>query len=207
MKIISTKELSKLFSMNHRDVMRVIKNTKHQSLFTQSTYVSLQNKNLNTYTMGVDGLMLLLSRNAFQRGKNLAIGCNLLSEFGVTSSITMYERNFGEDDFYSMLCDFLPNTEITRQYSIAGYKVDFYIDECHLIIEYDEHHHSIESIKSGDDEREAAIKKYVMDEYDDVQHIIRVKHGLEVCGLSKIAGYIALNTNSAIGITSLYENK
>ena len=207
MKTISTKELSEIFNINHRDIARMVKNTQHKHLFTSSTYTSLQNKVLSAYVMGVDGLMLLLSRSAFQRGSNLVAGCDLLKEFGVKSSITMYERKFGEDQFYSMLCDFLPNTTITRQYAIAGYNVDFYLDEYNLIIEFDEPYHNIESTKISDKKREEAIKKYIMDEYDDVQHIIRVKHKLEVCGLSKIAGYIALNSNHAIGVTSLYENK
>ena len=74
-----------------------------------------------------------------------------------------------------------------------------------MVIEFDESHHLSKTNIKKDLKRETAIKAHVKEATDDDQVIIRVEAGKEITGLSKIAGYIALTSHSAIGITNLYE--
>jgi phage anti-repressor protein/very-short-patch-repair endonuclease len=78
--------------------------------------------------------------------------------------------------------------EILTQYSISGYRIDFYLPKHNLAVEYDETHHKYQA---GDDNcRIAQIQK----ESPDVI-FIRVKEGLEDEGINKILLSLLVKNN------------
>jgi very-short-patch-repair endonuclease len=125
----------------------------------------------------------------------------VLSEFGHDFVIAFSSRTRHEDSFSSMLNEFLPLDKIIREYPIAGKRIDFYMPEYSLAIEYDEEQHFSKDSKEKDCERWNAIQSYVISELEDPMTLIRVKKGGEIKGLSSIAAWIASNTNNATGLT------
>ncbi len=209
MKTITTKEIADAFDLGNRTLNRDIRELLHTGFFTEAKYTSLQNKKLQCYSMGKDGLSLLLARGRFRTPERISIANDLLMDFGVKVSVNLYERANTEDNFYRMLCEFFSEDSLTveRQYSVNGYRIDFHIPEIGLFIEFDEPYHKLPAQAEKDKERWLAIQDYFYYEEDSLVEIIRVNAGEEIKGLGVIAGYITLNTCGAIPICELYENK
>ena len=203
MKTITTKELSSMFNIQHRDIKDIVRNNPHNDLFTLCNYRSLQNKVLQCFSMGAEGLDLVLRSSTFLRGDRLITTLDLLESFGINKDARIYERKNTEDNFYHMLCEFLPDETITRQFKIGKHYVDFYLDDHFLVIEYDESYHESTSQNKKDDIRESYIRRVVLNDSDDYQPIIRVKAGKEITGLSMIAGYLACHSTNAEAIVRL----
>lgn len=89
------------------------------------------------------------------------------------------ERNFVELISTSLegICTF------TLQYPIDGYKIDLFIEQLNLAIEYDEIHHLKPKYKKLDEHRQNKIEKAGI-------QFIRVKEGKEYEGLNKIIKYL-----------------
>jgi very-short-patch-repair endonuclease len=202
---ITTIEISEKFRKVHRDILRSMRKFDcdeiSMSLFTEYKYKSLQNKELPAYRMGVDGFCLLTDTWGFSRGESAKVKASILSEFGYDFVIAFSSRTRHEDSFSSMLNEFLSDDKIIREFPIAGKRIDFYIPEYSLAIEYDEEQHFSKDSKERDCERWSVIQSYVISELEDPMSLIRVKKGEEIKGLSNIAAWIASNTNNATGIT------
>lgn len=202
---ITTVEIAEIFGKAHRSVLRRFKPIEHDeismSLFKPYKYTSQQNKKLPAFTMGIDGFCLLTDTWGFSRGSAAKIKAAILSEFGHDFVIAFSSRTRHEDSFSSMLNEFLSDDKIIREFPIAGKRIDFYIPEYSLAIEYDEEQHFSKDSKERDCERWSVIQSYVISELEDPMSLIRVKKGEEIKGLSNIAAWIASNTNNATGIT------
>lgn len=208
---ISTTEIAKRFGRAHRNVMRDVKRLLDyedyciSALFTESSYISLQNKDLPSYNMGLNGFCLLTDTWGYSRGESAIVKAEILNEFGESFVVVGSARTRYEDDFFRVLKEFIAMDSVIRQFPVGGYRVDFYLPNYGIVIEYDEEQHFSKSAKLKDGERELAVIDYFLREFDDTVRIIRVKKGEEMRGLSRIAGEIALCTQNAIGITKYAE--
>lgn len=204
-KEITTIEIAEMFGKVHRNILRGFiafeDDEISMSLFRPYKYTSAQNKKLPAYSMGVDGFCLLTDTWGFSRGESAKVKAVILSEFGHDFVVAFSSRTRHEDSFSSMLNEFLSDEKIIREFPIAGKRIDFYIPEYSLAIEYDEEQHFSKDSKEKDFERWSVIQSYITSELEDPMSLIRVKKGEEIRGLSNIAAWIASNTNSANGIT------
>ena len=75
-------------------------------------------------------------------------------------------------------------TTIISQYPVLNYRVDFYLPEFNLVIEYDEKQHLY---YKNDKERQTEIENYLQ------CHFIRVDAGFELEGINKIMKVIIFN--------------
>lgn len=73
---------------------------------------------------------------------------------------------------------------IISQYPVLNYRVDFYLPEFNLVIEYDEKHHLY---YKNDKERQSEIENYLQ------CHFIRVDEGFELEGINKILKVVIFN--------------
>ncbi len=100
----------------------------------------------------------------------------------------------------------VPSGKIFRQYHVTGYRVDFYMPEHFLFIEFDEEQHFSSSAKKEDANRWAAIRGFIMEKFDDKIELIRVDAGNELRGIGAIAGHMALTSQDAVAVTSLCDS-
>lgn len=73
---------------------------------------------------------------------------------------------------------------IIAQYQVNGFRVDFYIPEAHLAIEYDERHHCNQAAQRADKERQSLIEK------KSGMKFVRVIEGMEERGLFTTANFV-----------------
>ena len=86
----------------------------------------------------------------------------LISSLNLTKYKILMSRK--EIEFGKELIDFIKNIygfDVICQYQILNYKIDFYIKEFNLCIEFDENSHKINSIKNKDKLRENEISKFL----------------------------------------------
>jgi len=182
--VYSSLTIAKEFNKRHNDVVTSIRNfinrhPEHNKEFFATTY-SIENA----------GKLL----------KNRKYPCFLLTEKGQTLLKLKYkytvhsaslERAFGE-----WLTIFFPGERIEAQYPVLGYRVDYFMPDLGICIEYDEKHHDYSS--SRDDERQTAIQEELRRDYlENIEYdivverkpasesfpFIRVKQGKEVEGM------------------------
>lgn len=208
---IDTLEVAERFNKQHRAVLLSVRTLMGagdplvSSYFKTSEYTNRQNKNHPMFKMGLNGFCLLTDTWGYSRGKSALTKAQILSEFGESFSVVGSIRSRPEDCFYEMLKEFLHLDKIVRQFPVSLWRVDFYLPDYGLIIEYDEEQHFSASARKQDEEREEGVRKFLRSEFDDIASIVRVKRGEEIKGLSEIAGQIALATNNATGITKYAE--
>lgn len=208
---ITSVEIAERFGKFHRNIAIAIRKLLKEDLnseafFVKSQYVSKQNKKLDMYVMDFSGFSLLTDTWGFSRGKSAAIKAEIMSEFGESCVVLSSVRTRAEDRFHEMLSEFLYGVKIIRQYAIAGCRVDFYIPEYNVFIEFDEEQHFSSSYRGDDRSRWESIKKFIQDNFDDSCNLIRVDKGCELRGISAIIGYIAMNSPHAIAVTDMYKN-
>ena len=206
---ICSVDVAERFGKPHRQILDIIKKILYldcnaKAFFIEAEYVTKQNKKLKCYEMNFSGFSLLTDTWGFSRGASAPVKAAIIAEFGETCVVLSSSRTRREDCFYEMLTEVFPQTKILRQYHIAGYRVDFYMPEHFLFIEFDEEQHFSESHRQNDIDRWEAISSFVNDEFDDKIELIRVDVGHELRGIGAIAGYMALSSLDAIAVTSLY---
>lgn len=208
---IDTLEIAERFNKHHRTVLSSVRILTESgdplvsSYFMGREYTTSQNKKQPMFEMGLNGFCLLTDTWGYSRGKSALTKAQILSEFGESFSVVGSIRSRPEDCFYEMLKEFLHLDKIVRQFPVSLWRVDFYLPDYGLIIEYDEEQHFSASARKQDEEREEGVRKFFRSEFDDIVNIVRVKRGEEIKGISKIVGQIALITNNASGITKYAE--
>lgn len=195
-KEVDSKEISKLFGMDHKKVLRSIrdiisKNKMSIPMFKESLYTSEQNKKLTMFVMGVEGFCLLSELRSYSNGKSANVKANLLNEFGVKFSVVGSGHSRLECDYYDILKRVFNQEEIVREFYISGYRSDFYFPEYDIHVEYDEEGHFSKETRERDKLKEKTIRLYYFEEFDDFTKIIRVKKGEEYESLSVIMGCIS----------------
>lgn len=87
-------------------------------------------------------------------------------------------------DVVEIILPSIPSSPLTllRQYEVASYRLDGYIPEWQIAIEYDESHHKSQTYQQQDENRQEAITKALHGRV----HFVRVEEGREAEGLAEI---------------------
>ena len=208
---ICSTEVASRFNRTHRHVLRDIRKLINEdwnarAFFSDSEYTSQQNKKLQCYDVTFSGFSLLTDTWGFSRGESAPAKAAIIGEFGESCVVLSSARTRREDCFYDMLTEVFPFTKIFRQYHIAGYRVDFYMPEHFLFIEFDDEQHFSDKARKNDEERWSSIKSFLTDNFDDKVELIRVDVGNELRGIGAIAGYMAMTGLNATHVTGLYDS-
>ena len=154
--VVNSRVIAEQLGKEHRGVLRNLDNmletSDSSSLIISSTYVNEQNKQTyREYLLTKKGLGLYLNRIQLLKNK---IPESLL-EFADMTQFHTYTRF--EISFLDMLEEALNELNIvgTRQYNVDKYRVDFYIPNLNICIEYDEEYHCSKTDK--DTERQIYI--------------------------------------------------
>lgn len=185
-------EIAKLFNRNHRDVLRSIRDllkarpdlNKH---FLISSYVASNGKANKRY---------LLSKEGY---------CIMKDKYKLRAYNPSFELKFDE-----VLRNMFPNMLILSQYRVLDYRVDFFIPDLLVIIEYDEEFHARKKAEDSDRMEEilAELNRMIKDKksfydgqetkfsYDDGDRVtcVVVEKGKEIDGLRRICLEITDNT-------------
>ena len=166
---IDSMEVSKILKQRHDNVLRKIR--KNEELFTEpifglskNYYMDKKKQKRPMYTMNNIGAMYLML--LFNNGIAKELRCELVSrlkekdiKIELTNGIR-FERK--ENKFGEQLEETLKplGIKIKTQKSMFGgkYRIDFYLPEYNLAIEYDEEQHNEEENKIKDKIREEEIK-------------------------------------------------
>lgn len=195
---VTSIEISDLFSISHRQVLRSIRRITESDpdflggYFEESSYTSPQNKVLPMYVMGVDGFQILSSSPSMSRGKSAETKARLLNDFGSECFVVHQKTSRSEDLFFEMLREFAPDQHIKRQFPVNGKKVDFYLEQTGIFIEYDEEQHFSLSAQEKDSERWESIAEFVKQKTGARPWLLRVKKGREIEGLRKLVSIICI---------------
>lgn len=140
-----SREIAKLIGRRHNNLLRDIRNLIKRyedsgldasELFVEGTYVTADNRSVTKYNITREGLNLLLTRLT---GDSFV---KVVDKYGeVLRPAYIPERN--ETSFGSYLIEFMESYDlnVTPQYKVGDYRIDFYIPKLRLAVEYDESHH------------------------------------------------------------------
>lgn len=193
--VASSNDIAEKFGKRHdqvlRDIDNIIKtNQTLQSDFILHSYKNSRNKKYRCYFLTNKGLNILNTKYIYS---------------------AMNPRF--EYKFECLLREMFPSEIIISQYRILNYRIDFFMPELNIIIEYDEEQHKYS--KEEDSKRMKEIKSelnrmVVVGEplYNgysnepnpwlkgrDIFSVVRVKKGKEIEGLRNICIEITENTN------------
>lgn len=194
---ISSKYLSEVFDITHRHLLRNIVNLidDHPDLscfVTETTYTSVQNKKLKCFILEGNALSLLLGMKSFSKSeKDEKEKRNIIKNEGLDCVAIRGVYTRFEDSFYGVLSKIIHPKEIKRQFNVLRYRVDFYIKNANIIIEYDEEQHMSNKVKEADSVRIEEIKNHIMKTKKITPIVIRVKKGSESEGIGLICAYIS----------------
>ena len=195
--VVNSRTIAEKYGKEHKHIMRDIRNliklsNELKDNFIKSVYVNKNNRKMPEYKINETGLKILTS--TYKYGKQL--NCD-------NDYITYYVRP--EYNFLKILKDMFPKSNIQSQMPILNYRVDYYIPEGRIIVEYDEEPHKYNIEK--DEIRILEIKKEIMKriidgvpiflgEEDccanlwlkdkDITHVVRIEKGNEFKGLNEI---------------------
>ena len=195
--MFNSTDVSREFGILHKHLMELIRKDSYRlqeladKMFTLSEYTSLQNKKLPMYIISEDGLKLLMNNRSLS--KNHTACLKYLEKFGDRASVVIRSKSRFEDDYYETLCDFVGSKNIIRQYPIAGFRVDFFIDPGSVFIEFDEEQHLSTSHRKSDSDRWEIINKEYKSLTGCDATLIRVEKGGEIKSLAMLAGFLSLN--------------
>ena len=198
---ITTLEIAEYYKISHADILRRVRSLiasdiEYPHMFTEIVYKNTRGRTYSrgrtypAFKMGVEGFSVLSEYRSFQGVKKAII----LSEFGEQVVVVGKKRTRHEDAFFQMLCEFLPHLRVVRQFPIAGYRVDFYIEKAGLFIEFDEEQHFSKKAQDEDYLRWTEINDHIGRRDGKSVPLIRVNKGCEIYGLSLIMSFLALNS-------------
>ena len=190
--VVSSRVIAEQLGKRHSDMLeqidKILENGDLMSLIISSTYeVSGQSRKYKEYLLTPEGLGIYL--NKIQTiNKEIP---EFLLEFADMKQFHSHTRF--ELSFLDMLEEALTEIGIVgnRQYCVDQYKLDFYIEELKLTIEYDEEHHS-SKIDEDTERQEYIMKKlgciFIRCNYkdSDIKNVMKViKYILKGSGLSE----------------------
>ena len=201
---ITTLEIAECYEIPHADILKrvrllVASDIEYPHMFTEIGYRSSRGKTYPAFKMGVEGFSVLSEYRSFQGVKKAII----LSEFGEQVVVVGKKRTRHEDAFFHMLCEFLPHLRVVRQFPVAGYRVDFYVEKAGLCVEFDEEQHFSRKAQDEDYLRWTEINDHIGKRDGKSVPLIRVNKGCEIYGLSLIMSYLALNSPDGADATKI----
>ncbi|MGL5752100.1 MAG: Rha family transcriptional regulator [Paraclostridium sp.] len=179
--MITSKIFSDVIGKKHKHVIDKIaneikKNTNLKCEFTESTYTSIQNKNVKCYLLTDSGLKHLIKTT-----KDITL--EMIQQLGVNDIDVIYSNSRFEISFINMLEEALDTFNIKgiKQYNVDRYRIDFYIPEYNIAVEYDEEQHYNKVNMKLDMEREKYIKSKLNCEFircdyknSDIKNVMQV---------------------------------
>ena len=165
--VVSSREVANNFEKQHKHVLECIENLIKKSpsainFFIESKYQHPQNKRwYKEYLLTRKGIKVLHDSVRVGIFKNqLGLLYKRIGED--TSEIIMMPERF-ETIFFDKLNDTLSalGIELETQKNVLNYRLDGYIPQFNLAIEYDEAGHRNTSAKKSDIQRETEIKKEI----------------------------------------------
>lgn len=192
----TSKDISDMFGIMHRDVTRKIRSIIEElrelssDMFIESEYIVRGHK-YTCYNVTRNGVLMLFQSRMFSSGKcHAEIKSKILSGCEIEHQVVVGRASRFEDSFYSMLCDFVGKESIVRQFPVLNYRVDFFIKPCSLFVEFDEEQHLSATAKENDQKRWDEISNEIESIASVKPRLVRVKKGGEISALSKIAACI-----------------
>ena len=187
--------------LRHSDLMRKIDKEaetmkslgfSNQPNFQLSLYLDKKGEKRPCYSVNKDGLKHLIDITKSKDRMPLQKAYELLG--GDYSKVVCMDRF--ETAFFNKLSDSLSalNIELKTQFNILNYRIDGYIIDYNLVIEYDEAQHFVEPQKSKDKKREKEIIKAINCQ------VIRLNYqntddfniGLVISEIIKLKGQVAI---------------
>ena len=163
---MNTLEIANILNKEHKTLMRDIRsiikilnetNANIEDYFIESTYIDAQNRKQPCYECTKLGCYLI--RDSI-KGNAKILFTVALQELYKDEAITLIPVERKEVEFIDALEEVLEpfNIKGERQYSILNYRIDYYIPELNIAIEYDENDHKNYSYESHE-ERQAQIEE------------------------------------------------
>ncbi|MGL4998928.1 MAG: hypothetical protein ACRC5T_08190, partial [Cetobacterium sp.] len=124
-------------------------------MFVESEYSNTRNRRYPFFEISENGFHLLVSSIGKSKTKPNEV---LTAKMGLK---TVYIKKRFEYDFSILLKSVLEefNVEVLEQFTVLKYRLDFYLPDFNLAIEYDEKNHRSEKSIKKDLEREKEIKE------------------------------------------------
>ena len=159
-------EIAKIINGKHktllakiRNIIETLNNTNANIIdyFIESNYINSQNKTQPCYECTKLGCYLIRDRI---RGRQKDLLTVALQELFKNETITLIPVDRKEIEFLDLLEEALEPFEIKgiRQCCILGYRMDYYIPELNIAIEYDENDHKHYSYEAHEG-RQSEIEK------------------------------------------------
>jgi very-short-patch-repair endonuclease len=182
-------EINKRHSNITRDIIKLLgRNNEYKNDFIQSTYTNPRGKVYPCYLISEKGRQVMLDK------------------YRLRISPASLERALAE-----WLEIFFPNERIERQYPVLGYRIDFYMKDLGICIEYDEKEHVYKldaDLKRQREIQEELKRDYLENIEDDVVMrrkpsnesfpFIRITEGKEVEGIRELLFLIRHQTMSDV---------
>lgn len=154
---VTSRQIAEVFGREHKDILRLIAKI-NSSLFTPSIYTN-RGKEYPEYIIGYNGCKAIVdqTRNNTDSKQRLIDFVN--ETFGNTVETVFLSSRF-EIVFIDNLEDTLQaiGYSLETQYPVDSYRIDAYIPELNIAIEYDEEQHYTPSNAEKDIERQQYIK-------------------------------------------------
>lgn len=185
--MITSTKIASLCKINHRSLLCVIEKNLpflqiYGNCYLSTEPYSTNGNKLHKKVAIMDDLLVFIVLGKTRNGiKNAS---KIIPEI---KSLHLGKKM--EDFFYGLLSSFAKTRKISvlRQYSIQTYKIDFYIPELNLAIEYDGENHPY----LDDQKREEELKMALNCAF------LRIKHGEEADGIGKITEfYLGKNSHA-----------
>ena len=194
--MITTKDISDRFCIDHRKVTRSVKSIIKMSIFPQSEiidgeYISSRGKTYPMLEMSERvAVYLVSSYRCFRSTPDRLSACgDMLEGIGVNFDIVVGDSTRNETMFGAMLCEFMSGFVVIPQHYIGGYYIDFYIPDLNIAVEYDERYHDSRAYSESDRAREKSIDDCFLELSDGegaAPKWVRVRQGSEIAGIRKI---------------------
>ena len=158
---MSSLEIAQLTGKEHRNVLRDIR-TMLEELYSEKgipnfgdTYLNEQNgQKYPVFNLPKQECLTLLHGYKFMSNEAYAKVVDYFKDVEITAKFVRKEYSFGEDVIKKLFNDYT----VISQFSVLGkYKLDWYVPELKLAIEFDEQHHKSNRVK--DSKRQKEIEK------------------------------------------------
>ena len=175
-----------------RKELDILKTLGLDQNFAPTEYLDSQGKERPCYSINKDGLKHLIDITKSRDRIPLQKAYESLG--GDYTKVVCIDRF--ETTFFNKLSDTLSalNIELETQFNVLSYRVDGYIADYNLVIEYDEAQHFVEPQKSKDEKREREIIKAIDCQFVrlNYQNTDAFNIGLVISEIIKPKGQVAI---------------
>lgn len=155
---MSTLEIAELTGKQHKDVLydtrKMFEGLEIDSADASAQYKDRTGRTLPMFNLDKEECLTLLHGYKFMSNEAYSKVVEYFKDVEITPKFVRKEYSFGEDIVKKLFDGYT----VISQFSVLGkYKLDWYIPELKLAIEFDEQHHK--SSKAKDEKRQKDIEK------------------------------------------------